>query len=89
MINTPIHLKEFNKDLINLVNPFLFEFNCPKLAEHAVPILSSIFSVINKKYYVEILHTFALSLEDSLSREKYSNIEKIEGFNIEKDNATI
>jgi hypothetical protein len=82
MINTPIHLKEFNKDLINLVNPFIFESNCPDIVKHATPIVGSIFSILNRKYYVELLHTFSLSIEDCLGREKNENITEILGFNI-------
>lgn len=52
MVNTPIHLSEFNKDLINLVTPFIFDFNCPLLARHATTILGSIFSILNRRYYV-------------------------------------
>lgn len=81
MVHTPIHLNEFNKDLINLVNPFIFDFKCPNLVKYATPILGSIFSIINKKYFVHLLHTFSLSIEDSLSREKYENITEIMGFN--------
>lgn len=81
MVNTSIHLNEFNKDLINLVNPFIFESKCPNLVKNATPILSSIFSILNKKYYVELLHTFTLSIEDHLAREKYENITEISGFN--------
>lgn len=82
MIHTPIHLKEFNKDLINLVNPFIFEFRCPNIVKHASPIIGSIFSILNRKYFVELLHTFSLSLEDCLAREKYENITEILGFNV-------
>ncbi|KAL4445680.1 hypothetical protein ABPG74_006231 [Tetrahymena malaccensis] len=82
MVNTPIHLSEFNKDLINLVNPFIFEQQCPQLARHASTILSSIFTIINRKYFVQLLHTFELSLEDTLQRTKYENITEICGFNL-------
>ena len=81
MTNTSIHLSEFNKDLINLVNPFIFEYNCPKIVSHATTVLHSIFSILNRRYFVELLHTFALSVEDCLSKEKYENITEIAGFN--------
>lgn len=82
MINTSTHLVEYNKDIINIVTPFLFESKCPLLARNASPILSSIFSILNRKYFPQLLHTFVLSLEDSLAREKNENITEIIGFNI-------
>ncbi|EGR27417.1 hypothetical protein IMG5_195990 [Ichthyophthirius multifiliis] len=82
LLNTPIHINEYNKDLINLITPYIFDSSKKNIIKQANPILGSIFAPINRRQYPELLSTFVLSLHTQLSLDKFKDIELIPGFNL-------